>query len=168
VVMLTEYPICQAISNPTFKMKVAMASYTQLYIHLVWATWDRLPLISPDVEPQLYAILAAKCKELGCTPLAIGGIADHVHMLVRFSPTLTIARLAGEIKGASSHAMTQSILHGAFFKWQGAYGAFTISKRSMPQVRGYILNQRVHHAQGTLLAELEHCVEADGATTDMP
>ena len=145
-----------------------MASYTQLYIHLVWATWDRLPLINPDVEPQLYAILAAKSKELGCMPLAIGGVADHIHMLIHFLPTLTIARLVGEMKGASSHAMTHSILHGAFFKWQGSYGGFTVSKRSVPQIRAYILNQKVHHANGSLLVELENCVESDDATTDMP
>jgi REP element-mobilizing transposase RayT len=132
-----------------------MATYTELYVHCVWSTWDRLPLITPDIEPQLYAALAAKCQELSCAPLAIGGVADHVHMLVRFTPTLMIARLVGELKGSSSHMITHAIRPGMFFKWQGAYGAFTISKRSVAQVQAYILNQKTRHATGSLLAELE-------------
>ena len=138
-----------------------MASYTQLYLHCVWATWDRMPLITPDVETQLYAVLAGKCRELGCTPLAIGGISDHIHMLVRYLPTITIARLIGQIKGSSSHAMTHAILPGIFFQWQGAYGAFTLSKRSVPQVRAYILNQKIHHAGQTTIMELEQCTAVD-------
>src|SRR5262245_42871597 len=117
----------------------------------------------PDVEPQLYAALAAKCKELQCTPLAIGGISDHVHMLVRFVPTISVSRLIGEMKGSSSHVMTHTVAPGAFFKWQRSYGAFTISKRSVPQVRAYVLNQKIHHAEQTVLPELERYVEIDGA-----
>jgi putative transposase len=132
-----------------------MTSYNQLYLHCVWATWDRLPLITPDVEPQLYAALAAKCKQLSCESLAIGGISDHIHLLVRFAPTITIARLIGEMKGSSSHIMTHVVAPGTFFKWQGAYGAFTISKRSVPQTRAYILNQKIHHADQTVVPELE-------------
>ena len=140
-----------------------MTSYNQLYLHCVWATWDRLPLITPEVEPQLYAALAAKCKELGCAFLAIGGICDHVHMLVRFAPTITVAGLIGEMKGSSSHAITHVVRPGTFFKWQGAYGAFTVSKRSVPQVQAYILNQKTHHADQTILPELERYLQLDGA-----
>jgi REP element-mobilizing transposase RayT len=140
-----------------------MTSYNQLYLHCVWATWDRLPLITPEIEPQLYAALAAKCTELGCASLAIGGIGDHVHMLVRFASTITVSQLIGEMKGSSSHAMTHAVTPGTFFKWQGSYGAFTISKRSVPQVRAYILNQKIHHADQTILPELERYHDLDGS-----
>jgi putative transposase len=93
-------------------------------------------------------------------PLAVGGVADHVHILVRFPPTLTVARLVGEVKGASSHLITHAIHPGSFFKWQGAYGAFTISKRSVSLVSAYILNQKTHHADQTIIAEFEHCNDA--------
>ncbi len=63
------------------------APYTQLYPHCVWATWDRLPLITPNIEGRLYAAIAAKCLELKCDMIAIGGIEDHVHLLVRFPTT---------------------------------------------------------------------------------
>ena len=129
--------------------------FTQLYVHFVWATWDRLPLITPQVEARIYNCIAAKCRELKCDPVAIGGIEDHVHLLVRFAPTLAPAFLVGEVKGASSHLMTHIVAPDTFFKWQGAYGAFTIRKDDVPIVSAYIANQKTHHANNTLDADLE-------------
>jgi putative transposase len=141
-----------------------MASLTQLYLHCVWATWDRLPLIIPEIEIPLYTILAAKCRELECTPLAIGGIDDHVHLLVRLSPKIAVAQLVGQIKGASSHAVTHAIRPAHFFKWQGSYGAFTISQHSVDQVCGYIQLQKKHHSDRRLINALEKCANPDDTT----
>ncbi len=135
--------------------------YTQLYLHLVWATWDRLPLITPDIEPRLYAAIAQKCRELKCVPLAIGGTADHLHLLVRLHTTVSVARLAKEVKGSSSHLVTHEIAPGEFFKWQGTYGAFTLRKREVPVVKRYIENQKQHHAAGGLWEELEQTMTSD-------
>ena len=129
--------------------------YTQLYLHMVWATWDRQLLITPHIESQIYAEIANKCRQLKCEPLAIGGIEDHVHLLTRFHATVAIATLAKEIKGASSHLVTHKLKPEDFFKWQGAYGAFTIRKSDVPQVKAYIQNQKKHHADGSLDEELE-------------
>ncbi len=129
--------------------------YTQLYVHMVWATWDRLPLITIAIEPRLYAAVATKCRKLKCEPLAIGGIEDHVHLLARLHTTIAIATLAKEVKGASSHLVTHEITPGEFFKWQGAYGAFTLRKSEVPQVKAYILNQIQHHAENTVYDEWE-------------
>ena len=129
--------------------------YTQLYVHLVWATWDRLPLITKAIEPRLYAAIATKCRKIKCEPLAIGGIEDHVHLLARLHTTIAIATLAKEVKGASSHLVTHEITPGEFFKWQGAYGAFTLRKGEVPQVKAYILNQKQHHAENTVYDEWE-------------
>ena len=124
------------------------APYTQLYLHLVWATWDRLPLITETIEPRLYAAIAEKCRELKCIPLAIGGIADHVHLLVRLHTTVSVAKLAQEVKGSTSHLVTHEIAPGQFFKWQGAYGAFTLRKSEVTVVQAYIERQKEHHAAG--------------------
>ena len=129
--------------------------YTQLYVHMVWATWDRLPLITKTIEPRLYAAIATKCRKIKCEPLAIGGIEDHVHLLARLHTTIAIATLAKEVKGASSHLVTHEITPGEFFKWQGAYGAFTLRKSEVPQVKAYILNQKQHHAENTVTDEWE-------------
>ena len=76
--------------------------FTQLYLHCVWATWDRMPLLVPAVEQPVYAAIVAKCHELGCQSLKIGGTLDHVHLLVRFPTTLAVADLVKEVKGAAS------------------------------------------------------------------
>ena len=131
------------------------APYTQLYVHMVWSTWDRLPLITEVVEPRLYAAIAVKCRELNCEPLAIGGIADHVHLLARLHPTIAVSTLAKEVKGASSHLVTHEIATGEFFKWQGSYRAFTLRKSETLHVKTYIESQKRHHREGQLQTEWE-------------
>ena len=112
--------------------------YTQLYLHLVWATWDRLPLITAEVERALHACIAEKCRALRCEPLAVGGIEDHVHLLVVFPATIAPTVLVKEVKGTSSHLMTHRLRPDTFFRWQGAYGAFTVNKDGLPTVSTYI------------------------------
>jgi putative transposase len=129
--------------------------YTQLYIHCVWATWDRLPLLTPQVEQRIYAAILTKCRELNCEPLAINGMPDHMHLLVRLHTTISVAELLKEVKGASSHLATHEVAPGEFFKWQGTYGAFTLSKSAIPVVKAYIDRQKEHHAQGELTSEWE-------------
>jgi putative transposase len=137
------------------------APYTQLYLHCAWATWDRLPLITPGIEARLYTCIASKCRELDCEMIAIGGDVDHVHLLVRLPTTLPVATLLKEVKGASSHLMTHEITPNDFFKWQGGYGAFTMSKDGVKAVTEYINNQKAHHAARSLVEDWERC-EAEG------
>ena len=129
--------------------------FTQLYLHCVWSTWDRLPLITPDVRPRLYGAIVDKCRELKCKPIRIGGIEDHLHLLVRLHTTVAVATLVKEVKGSSSHAMTHVISPQSNFKWQGAYGAFTLRPEDVPLVKEYIIQQAAHHANGTLLPDWE-------------
>ncbi len=135
---------------------VAMrAPYTQLYLHMIWATWDRLPLVTAEIEDRIYAAIAAKCRELKCEPLAINGVEDHVHLLVRFHTTVSVAQLAKGVKGSSSHLVTHEINPGEFFKWQGAYRAFTIRKSDVPKVIAFIQKQKQHHSEMNLNPEWE-------------
>ena len=133
------------------------APYTQLYIHCVWGTWDRLPLITPQVERRLYAAILAKCHELKCEMIALGGVEDHIHLLVRFPTTLAVATLLKEVKGASSHLMTHEVTPGEFFKWQGAYGAFTVNKDGVKAVADYIHNQKTRHSEQRMVEDWERC-----------
>ena len=129
--------------------------FTQLYLHCVWATWDRMPLISPVIEGRVFPVILGRCRELHAEPLAIGGMPDHLHLLVRLPTTLAVAELVKEVKGTSSHLVTHEVARGEFFKWQGAYGAFTVSKEYVPTVRSYIERQRQHHTSHTLVPEWE-------------
>lgn len=124
-------------------------------MHLVWSTWDRLPLITPEVERVVYRCLKAECTDLGAAAIEIGGMDDHVHLLVRVPTTVSVATLVKHLKGASSHLVTHAPAPPDFFKWQGGYGAFTISRWDVPRVQRYIQHQREHHTAGTLSATLE-------------
>ena len=131
------------------------APYTQLYLHLVWATWDRLPLLTPTVMPQVYDCLQAECTRLRVDLLAIGGIEDHVHLLVRTPPSISVSYLVQQLKGVSSHMANHAIPKDFAFKWQGAYGAFAVSKRLVPQACDYIVNQEQRHRAGQVHQTLE-------------
>jgi len=74
---------------------------------------------------------------------------------------VTVAILAKEVKGASSHLMTHEIAPGQFFKWQGAYGAFTLRKTDVPAVQAYIEKQKIHHAGQNLWEEWEQTMIPD-------
>ncbi len=151
------------LQPPGITIEIMSAPYNRLYAHCVWATWDRLPLITPQIEQQVHAAIAAKCEVLGCTPIAIGGIEDHVHVLIRFPPTLPLTKLIGEAKGASSHLVTHKLAPQSFFKWQASYGVFSVSRRSLDQVAAYVPNQKQRHAHNMLLPALEYCTEPTDA-----
>ncbi|HEY9613301.1 IS200/IS605 family transposase [Allocoleopsis sp.] len=130
-------------------------NFTQLYLHLVWGTWDRLPLVTPDIQEVIYAAIVKQCSQLECTVITIGGMTDHVHLLTGFPPKLTISDLIGKAKGSSSHLITHEIKPGEFFKWQGGYGAFTVSGNQIEQIADYIRNQAQHHRQKSLISDWE-------------
>jgi REP element-mobilizing transposase RayT len=138
------------------------APFTELYLHCVWATWDRLPLITTGAEPGLYRAIHAKCDELKCPCLAIGGMPDHIHVLVRLHATVSVADLLKEVKGTSSHLITHVTQPGEFFKWQGGYGAFTVGKADAPAVTAYVEHQKQHHAEHELWDDWEQTlIESD-------
>ena len=127
-----------------------------VYLHLAWATWERAPLLTSDLERAIHRSIATTCTELQAQPIAIGGTDDHIHALVQLPTTLTIADLARRCKGASAHLATHSITIGGSFKWQAGYGSVSVSPRHLDQIARYIANQRQHHAERTTLPLLEH------------
>ena len=129
--------------------------WTQLYVHLVWSTWNRHPLISRDLQPRIYRVLHHQANSVGAEILAVGGMPDHVHVLIRFPATMAVAQLVQRLKGASSHFAAQVAQENGAFRWQHGYGAFTLSKRAVPVVRAYIANQEAHHRNRTTFHALE-------------
>jgi REP-associated tyrosine transposase len=131
------------------------APFTRLYIHCVWATWDRLPLITSVLERAIGRILLAKARELQCDVVALKGMPDHFHLLMRIPTTICVADLVKEVKGASSHFATHEVTPGRFFKWQGGYGAFSVSPEQVPTVRSYVERQEAHHTGNHVKPEWE-------------
>ncbi len=136
---------------------------TAIYIHLVWATWDRLPLLVDETKELAYRAIGAECEKMGTEIVALGGVEDHVHLLMKFSPLVTLSDVIKQIKGASSHLVTHTF-PANFFKWQGAYGAVSVSPRHLSDISGYIAKQPEHHAAGYLIPEWELPPKASPST----
>jgi REP element-mobilizing transposase RayT len=137
-----------------------------VFVHVTWGAWDRLPLLVGDAEARVYRAIGAECAALGVQLVALGGVEDHVHLLIRQPATIGLAELMKRIKGVSAHLATHEVSPGEFFKWQGGYAAFSVSPRHLRQVSDYIANQGQYHLSGTLLPMLEP--EAEDFPTPPP
>src|SRR5690349_13278391 len=97
-------------------------SLSEVLIRAVFSTKDREPLISTELQAPLHAFLAGVCRKAGCEGLRVGGVADHVHLAVRFSRTITAAELIEELKTASSKWIKTQAAGLNRFHWQRGYG----------------------------------------------
>ena len=128
--------------------------YWRLFYHAIWSTKDRQPLIDPAWEKDLYGYLWGKATALECISHAIGGMPDHLHVVISIPPRLAIADILGQLKGASSHYANEKHL-GGDFAWQGEYSVFSISESGLEKVISYVTAQKKHHADHTLMDILE-------------
>lgn len=128
-------------------------------VHLVWATWDRLPLIDTASERRLYREIESEALKMRCTVLALNGMPDHVHVVLIVPSTVAIADLVKQLKGASSHFYNHVLKPEMPFKWQGTYGAFTVSRWDVDKIVAYVKSQKQHHADATLLPDWEETYE---------
>ena len=128
-----------------------MNSYISIYLHFVWGTWDGHAFIRPEWERDLWAEIRHEVLAQQCRLLALGGTENHVHMLTQFRSTLTVAEFIKQVKGASSLWVNDQMRPDFKFAWQGSYGVFSVGRREVPEIIGYIKKQKQHHAQGTLV-----------------
>src|SRR5437764_1408676 len=136
-------------------------SHIRVYVHYVWATWDRQPLIPAGARERLYAVIRAACEKLRCEVLAVGGMPDHVHLLIALPATATIADVAHDAKGASSRWMNEEADLPDHFQCQGRYGAISVSPHERSKVIAYIQNQERHHADGSTWRNAEEIPDED-------
>jgi len=120
-------------------------TYTSLHYHIVFSTKDRELWITPDVEQRIWAYLGGIAKQNKMKPLQIGGMDDHVHVLLGAPAVLAPAKIAQLIKGGSSAWIHETFPQMKSFGWQDGYGAFTVSKSNVPSLSEYIQGQRDHH-----------------------
>ena len=129
--------------------------YWQLYYHLVWATKDRAPLITRDVEAQVHHLLRQKMIDLEAVVFALNGMPDHVHVVVSIPPKISVAHFVGQIKAVSATKFNRTAADGLHLVWQGEYGAFSFDGKRLPNYIGYVERQKAHHQANTTLAILE-------------
>ena len=128
-------------------------AYWRLFYHFVWTTKNREPLLTPDIETNVYRFLHAEANKMYVPLFVIGGTEDHAHVMAAVRPAVSPADFMHQLKGSSSRFVTVAFKRP--FEWQEGYGVFSISEDAVPDVIRYIENQKQHHAQGTIIAEWE-------------
>lgn len=141
-------------------------TYSQIYLHFVFSTKNRQPLIHSDIEQRLWAYIAGVAKRHGITPVIVGGIETHVHALVGSPTTLSSSQIAKHIKGDSSYGIRREFPGMSDFAWQDGYGVFSVSRSSVPMVTGYIQRQRAHHSTQSFEDEYVHLLTKHGVDYD--
>ncbi|MBL1215958.1 MAG: IS200/IS605 family transposase [Planctomycetes bacterium] len=121
------------------------STLTKLLIHITFSTKNRAQLILPEVEHDLYAYVGGICRNAHSPLLAIGGTADHIHLLVKLGKTTALSDLLLGIKRDSARWVNENRLLEKPLHWQRGYFAFSIGQSGVMALRTYIANQKEHH-----------------------
>ncbi len=130
-------------------------TYFKLWIHLVWSTRNREPLLSDKVRKDVFFHIKEKSAEKDYCIDVINGVEDHLHCLISLNPKYSISEIVNELKGESSHWINEHNLTKSKFLWQRGFGAFSVSESSVKRVRRYILTQEEHHRKLSFKGEWE-------------
>jgi putative transposase len=142
-------------------------SLVQIYVHIVFSTKDRKPYLRDlEARERFHAYLVGACRNMQSPSLQVGGVEDHVHLLIRLGKTVDIATLVRELKRESSKWGKVEFPQLGNFSWQSGYGAFSISPSHANDVVSYIQNQAEHHKQVSFQEEFrricqKYCVPLD-------
>jgi REP element-mobilizing transposase RayT len=137
-------------------------SFNKIWIHAIWATKDRMPLIQLNVENQIHQFISDQLREQDCPVRIINGMPDHIHCLFLLSPQKTISDVVKQIKGSSSHFINQQELIPEKFSWQTGYAAYSVSESVVNKVFEYIQNQKTHHQKKTFQQEYDEFIQLVG------
>jgi len=141
------------------------STFLSLNFHIIFATKHRAPQISAEWRSRLHEYLGGAINGQGGRSQGVGGVEDHVHLLVALKATHCLADFMREIKRQSSIWVHETI--GQLdFNWQEGYAAFTVSPPAIPGVQSYIANQEQHHRQQSSRAELEALLKQAGIDFD--
>ena len=136
------------------------STFLSLHYHIVFSTKERRPLIKPTWRTQFHEYLGGTVRGLEGIPEIIGGVEDHVHLLVGLRATHRLADFMQELKKASSVWAADN--HERLFAWQEGYSAFTVSWTHLNAVRKYIATQEEHHRKMDFVAELKALLDKNG------
>ena len=142
------------------------SAYTQNFYHTVFSTKHRENLNIPDLETRLYPFIGGIIRDLRCTLLAINGMPDHIHLLVRYRPDISHSELLQQVKGRSSKWINETFSKHGHFSWQEGYGGFTVSKSAVPKVEAYIARQKQHHQRQDFKSEFLELLRKHGIDFD--
>jgi putative transposase len=142
-------------------------SLARVVLHVVFSTKNRMPFLkAPELRARLHAYMAGILQNLGCEPILINGVEDHVHILCNQSRTVTIAELVEEAKKSPSKWMKEQGPAFSDFYWQAGYGAFSVSQSKVEQVRAYVAEQEEHHRKVSFQDEFRALCQRHGLEID--
>jgi len=141
------------------------STHLSLHVHVVFGTKHQRPLIAAEWRPRLHAYLGGAAKTLDIIPEAVGGVADHVHLLMGMRATHRLADVMRDVKRTSS-AWVHETIGEKDFEWQDGYGAFTVSVSLLETVRNYIALQEEHHRKKTFQEEYVELLQRSGVEYD--
>ena len=141
-------------------------SLARLLVHVVFSTKHREPLLTDDLRPNLYGYLSSVGRDLGCEVFRVGGVADHVHLAVDLSRTITIADFVKKVKQTSSAWIKEQPGRHRDFEWQAGYGAFSIGQSQLAALLKYIDGQEEHHRTKTFQEEYRDFLARYGIQPD--
>jgi REP element-mobilizing transposase RayT len=142
------------------------STLSNILIHAVFSTKNRAPLLDGACRAQLFAYIGGIVRSEGGIPLAVGGVADHAHVMLRVPPKIALSELMQKIKGSSSKWLNDQSGSEARFAWQKGYAAFSVSQSMCERVLEYIANQEAHHQRATFQEELIALLEKHGVAYD--
>ncbi|MCA1734455.1 MAG: IS200/IS605 family transposase [Acidobacteria bacterium] len=141
------------------------STYYNLKTHVVFSTKERRRMIDPKWMSRLHAYLGGCARTVGAVAEEVGGVEDHVHLMLSLKPALRLSDVLREIKSASS-AWIHEEIGEALFAWQEGYSAFSVSASQAERVRRYIRNQAEHHRRRTFADEIHELLAAHGIPTE--
>jgi REP element-mobilizing transposase RayT len=135
-------------------------SLSYLLIHIIFSTKDRTPYLQDrESRARLHAYLATIVRDDECECFCAGGVADHVHLAIRLSRTITVAKLVEHLKTSSSRWVKEEGLASQAFAWQRGYAAFSVGPSDLPALRTYIGSQEEYHRKHSFQDELRAFLE---------
>ena len=135
-------------------------SYICCLVHTIFSTAQRRPLIRVEIQNRLHAYIGGIARENEMAALAVGGVADHVHVLLSLSRTASVAKAVQLLKAGSSKWLNELDSRG--FNWQEGYAAFSVSVSQRQKVADYVLGQAERHKRVTFAEELSQLLRAHG------
>ena len=141
-------------------------SLVKNYVHIVFSTKYREPLIYPPLECELHSYIAGTCNKLECYSLAVGGYTDHIHILCMLSKKIALMNLVERVKSHSSKWIKTKDEHLKNFYWQDGYGAFSVNSRGLDRVKDYINKQHKHHSEKSFKKEYIRLLEEHSVVYD--
>ncbi len=141
-------------------------TYAKIYLHIVFAVKGRESFLTPLMQQRLHLYFSSLLQTMGHYPVAIGGIDNHVHLLIDYKPSQPIPDMVRELKTASTKLINDNHMIPFRFAWQRGYACFSYSPSQLDAVKRYVNNQAEHHRKLAFVDEVKMMYEKFGVQYD--